>query len=387
MKKAVTNDFGVLPVVNNLLNFDRQGLEQWFESIGEKPFRARQLMKWLYHHKVSDVAEMTDLSKALRQQLSSNVEIAAPELVRQQLAADGVRKYLFRMADGNAVETVFIPETDRGTLCISSQAGCTLNCTFCATARQGFNRNLEASEIIGQLWAVERLLEQEFLPSKTLPAAVREGGERITNVVMMGMGEPLCNYDNVLIAMHLMQDDFGFGLSRRRVTLSTAGVTPMIDRLATDCPVSLAVSLHAADDELRTRLVPLNRKYPLPELLDACRRYVAGEARRKVTFEYIMLDGINDSPTQALRLARILGDVPAKVNLIPFNSFENSGFRCSNAATIDHFREILIKHGVMTITRKTRGQDIAAACGQLAGQVHDRTRRLPRIVKMAASFQ
>ncbi|HED13246.1 MAG TPA: 23S rRNA (adenine(2503)-C(2))-methyltransferase RlmN [Gammaproteobacteria bacterium] len=376
--------------MNNMLDFDRQGLEQWFESLGEKPFRARQLMKWLYHRKVADFAVMTDLSKGLRRHLSSKARVTVPELARQQLADDGVRKYLFRLADGNAVETVFIPEADRGTLCISSQAGCTLNCTFCATARQGFNRNLETSEIIGQLWAVDRLLDQEFLPAMTSPAAVRAarvGSERITNVVMMGMGEPLYNYDNVVAAMRLMLDDFGFGLSRRRVTLSTAGVTPMIDRLATECSVSLAVSLHAADDELRTRLVPLNRKYPLQGLIAACRRYVVGEARRAVTFEYIMLEGVNDSLLQATKLARLLAGVPAKVNLIPFNPFENSGFRCSSVATIDCFREQLLRHGIMTITRKTRGQNIAAACGQLAGEVLDRTRRLPRIEKMAASFQ
>jgi len=385
-EQEVSGALSAAPVLSNMLNFDRPGLEQWFESMGEKPFRARQLMKWLYHRKIADFAAMTDLSKGLRQHLLRQARITAPQLVRQQLADDGVRKYLFRLADGNAVETVFIPEADRGTLCISSQAGCTLNCTFCATARQGFNRNLEASEIIGQLWAVDRLLDQEFLPANA-GRVVREGNERITNVVMMGMGEPLCNYDNVVVAMRLMLDDLGFGLSRRRVTLSTAGVTPKIDQLATSCPVSLAVSLHAADDELRTRLVPLNRKYPLVQLVAACRRYVAGEARRKVTFEYIMLDGVNDSLLQADKLARLLAGAPAKVNLIPFNPFENSGFRSSSTATIDRFRDQLLGHGIMTITRKTRGQNIAAACGQLAGEIQDRTRRLPRIEKMAISFQ
>jgi len=370
----------------NLFDYDRPGLEQWFQTLGEKPFRARQLMKWLYHRKVVDFDNMTDLSKTLRRSLELQADIRLPELAQQQQSKDGVRKYLFRLADGNAVETVFIPEVDRGTLCISSQAGCTLNCTFCATARQGFNRNLTTAEIIGQLWAVNRLLDQEFL-SVSGDRVAREGNERITNVVMMGMGEPLCNYANVVAAMHLMLDDLGFGLSRRRVTLSTAGVTPMIERLATACPVSLAVSLHAADDDLRTRLVPLNRKYPLAGLIAACRRYVVEEARRAVTFEYIMLDGVNDSVQQAEKLAHLLTDVPAKVNLIPFNPFENSGFRCSSAATIDRFREQLLGHGIMTITRKTRGQDIAAACGQLAGKVNDRTHRLSRIEKMAASFQ
>jgi len=374
----------------NMLNYDRQGLEHWFASRGEKPFRARQLMKWLYHHKIQDFSAMTDLSRSLRQNLSNRAHISVPELVRQQQASDGVRKYLFRLADGNAVETVFIPDTGRGTLCISSQAGCTLNCTFCATARQGFNRNLEPSEIIGQLWVVDRLLDQEYVSNDGSPSDPDQGGQgsrRITNVVLMGMGEPLYNYDNVVAAMCLMLDDLGFGLSRRRVTLSTAGVTPMIDRLATACPVSLAVSLHSADDELRSRLVPLNRKYPIQELVSACRRYVAGESRRAVTFEYIMLDGINDSLQQAGKLARLLADVSAKVNLIPFNPFPNSGFKCSSIAAIDRFRECLLRHGIMTITRKTRGQDIDAACGQLAGEVRDRTRRLPRIEKMAASFQ
>ncbi|GJL80595.1 MAG: dual-specificity RNA methyltransferase RlmN [marine bacterium B5-7] len=315
---------------------------------------------------------MTDLSKTLRQRLASIAELRLPEMVSEQTSTDGTRKWLLSVAGGNAIETVFIPEDDRGTLCVSSQVGCSLNCTFCATARQGYNRNLSTSEIIGQLLFASRRLREA--------SGTHLVNERlITNVVMMGMGEPLLNYDAVVPAMRLMLDDLGFGLSRRRVTLSTAGVVPGIDRLAIDCPVSLAVSLHAPGDPLRTELVPLNRKYNIAELLDACRRYVAGDSRRRVTFEYVMLKDINDSEGDARALVSLLKTVPSKINLIPFNPVAGIAYECSDSRSINRFRDILMAAGIMTVTRKTRGDDIDAACGQLAGNVLDRTRRSARM--------
>lgn len=350
----------------NLLGLGPEGLIAFFTGLDEKPFRAAQVLQWIHRYRVDSFEAMTNLSKPLRTRLEGLAEIRAPEVTLDQLAADGTRKWLLRLADGNCIETVFIPEADRGTLCVSSQVGCTLNCTFCATGHQGFNRNLDVHEIIGQLWIANRLL-------------ARDDGERVvTNVVMMGMGEPLLNYDNVIAAMRLMLDDNAYGLSKRRVTLSTAGMVPMLERLRADCPVSLAVSLHATNDKLRDELVPLNRKYPIAELLAACRRYVEGDARRRVTFEYIMLDGVNDGVEHAHALVRLLESVPAKVNLIPYNPFPQGRYQRSDAAAIDRFREVLQRAGLTTITRKTRGDDIDAACGQLAGRIHDRTPRSAR---------
>ena len=351
----------------NLLGLDRSALQEYFVALGVKEFHARQVLKWVYQRGVTDFSKMTDLGLSLRQTLSERAMLALPEKAGEQISEDGTWKWLFRLEDGNCIETVFIPEDDRGTLCVSSQVGCTLNCTFCATARQGFSRNLQASEIIGQLWLAGRLL-----------ADAGCGPRAVTNVVMMGMGEPLLNYDAVVSAIRLMLDDLSFGLSRRRVTLSTAGVVPAIDRLAKDCPVSLAVSLHAVEDDIRDQLVPLNRKYPIDQLLHACRRFLNNDSRRRITFEYVMLDGINDSTDHARKLVRLLRDIPAKVNLIPFNSVEGIAYDCSPKLVIDRFREEVLAGGLMTITRRTRGADIAAACGQLAGEVCDRTRRSAR---------
>ena len=348
----------------NLLNLDRRGLAEFFAGHGERPFRAQQVVQWIHQYGVDDFDAMTNLGKDLRARLKEIAEIRAPGVARDQQAEDGTRKWLLGLDAGNGVETVFIPEDDRGTLCVSSQVGCTLACSFCATGRQGFSRNLTVAEIIGQLWQANRLLRAD-------PKAERV----ITNVVFMGMGEPLLNFDNVVTAMRLMLDDFAYGLSWRRVTVSTAGLVPLIDRLRAECPVALAVSLHAPNDALRDELVPLNKKYPIRELLDACKRYTAGEPRRRITFEYVMLDEVNDSLAQARELVRILEGVPAKVNLIPFNPFPQTEYRRSPPERIDRFRDILMQAGLMTITRKTRGEDIDAACGQLAGKVQDRTRR------------
>jgi 23S rRNA (adenine2503-C2)-methyltransferase len=350
----------------NLLDLDRAGLEVFFAARGEKTFRASQLMKWVYGQGVTDFQAMTNISKVLRDDLQRCAAISLPEVAEDKLSDDGSRKWLFRMDDGNCIETVYIPEDERGTLCVSSQVGCMLNCSFCSTARQGFNRNLSSGEIIAQVWLAAQALGQTVA-----------GPRRISNVVLMGMGEPLLNYDNVIRAMRIMLDDFGYGLSKRRITLSTAGVVPAIRQLRQDCDVSLAVSLHAPDDLLRNELVPLNRKYPIRELLDTCKAYV-GEGRRRVTFEYVLLSGINDSDAHARRLVRCLEGVPAKVNLIPFNPFPQTRYRRSPAARIDRFFEILNHAGIVTITRRTRGDDIDAACGQLAGQFHDRTRRRER---------
>jgi 23S rRNA (adenine2503-C2)-methyltransferase len=348
----------------NLLDLDRPGLAGLLTQLGEKPFRADQLLQWLHARGCDDFAAMTNLSKALRERLAQAAEIRAPEVVADRQAADGTRKWLLRLAGGSAVETVYIPETRRGTLCVSSQVGCQLNCSFCQTAQQGFNRNLSTGEILGQMWIASRLLP---------PHAVRE--KPITNVVFMGMGEPLLNFDNVVAAIRVLLDDLAYGLSKRRVTVSTAGVVPMIDRLREECPVALAVSLHAPDDALRDQLVPLNRRYPIAELLDACRRYVAGDDRRRVTFEYTLLAGVNDSPAQAKALARLLARVPAKVNLIPYNPVAGLPYETSPPEAVAKFRDEVLRHGLVATVRKTRGDGIDGACGQLAGKVLPRQRR------------
>ena len=348
----------------NLFDLNRPALAALFEAMGEKPFRAGQVMKWLYHHGCTDLDAMTNLSKALRGRLAERTVLGLPEVALHQSSADGTHKWVLRLAGGDCIEMVFIPEGERGTLCVSSQVGCALDCTFCSTARQGFNRNLSVAEIIGQVWLAHQAL-----------AGWDRDNRAITNVVMMGMGEPLANFDNVTRAMDLMLDDLGFGLSRKRVTLSTAGMVRAIDRLAQRCPVSLAVSLHAPNDELRNRLVPLNRKYPIADLMAACKRYSAFGPKTEVTFEYVMIDGLNDRPEHARQLVRLLQGVPAKVNLIPFNPFPGSDFRRSPPHVIDAFRDRLMKAGIITITRRTRGDDIDAACGQLVGRVSDRSRR------------
>lgn len=356
----------------NLLDFDRAGLEAFFTELGEKPFRAIQILKWIYQFGVSDFDAMTNISKSLREQLNEKTEVRLPEIVSEQHSADGTSKWLLRLDSGNSVETVFIPEDDRGTLCVSSQIGCALECSFCSTGQQGFNRNLSTGEIIGQLWVANHAMQ----------IRPREG-RKISNVVMMGMGEPLLNFENVVRAMNLMMEDNAYGLSKRRVTLSTAGVVPAMLRLKQVSDVSLAVSLHAPNDELRNELVPLNRKYPIKQLLEACREYVKDESRRRITFEYVMLDGINDSLEHARQLAKLLKDIPAKMNLIPFNPFPQSQYLCSNRETIDRFRDVLMKAGIVTVTRKTRGEDIDAACGQLAGEVKDKTKRTQRNIALA----
>lgn len=351
----------------NLMDLDRNAMRAFMVDIGEKSFRGDQLMQWMHQHGVIEFDAMTNLGKALRESLGGISDIGVPEVVNQELSADGTRKWLLRLDDGNCIETVFIPEDDRGTLCISSQAGCALNCTFCATARQGFSRNLTVSEIIGQLWVASKALG--FTDSVK---------KRITNVVMMGMGEPLLNFDNVVTAMKIMLDDFAYGLSKRRVTLSTSGLVPELERLYEQCPVSLAVSLHAPNDELRNVLVPINKKYPIRELLAACKRYVEGDARRRVTIEYVMLDGVNDSLQHARELVQCLKGLKAKVNLIPFNPFPGVLYERSPMTVINAFRDVLMEAGIITVTRKTRGDDIDAACGQLAGRIDDRTNRSAR---------
>ena len=357
----------------NLLDLDKPGLQAFFAEIGEKPFRASQVLKWIYQFGVDDFSAMTNLSKSLREKLAQQAQIRLPDIVTEHRSHDGTMKWVLKVDDKNGIETVFIPEADRGTLCISSQVGCALDCRFCSTAQQGFNRNLSVGEIIGQLWVANRAM------------ACQPREQRIiSNVVLMGMGEPLLNFDNVVKAISLMLEDDAYGLSKRRVTLSTSGVIPALDRLKQVSDVSLAVSLHAANDELRNQLVPLNQKYPIEALHAACERYVADEPRRKITFEYVMLEGVNDSDQDAHALAKLLKPLPAKVNLIPFNPFPNTPYRCSSQKRIDAFRDILISKGLTTITRKTRGDDIDAACGQLAGQVMDKTKRKLRSQQQGA---
>jgi len=375
----------------NLLDFDTASLGRWFAGQGEKPFRARQVMRWVHRSGVESVEQMTDLSKDLRARLAATCEIRAPAVLKDATSPDGTRKWLLDVGTGNGIETVFIPETNRGTLCVSSQVGCALECAFCSTGRQGFNRNLSAGEIIGQLWHANRALGADLANGKRI----------ITNVVMMGMGEPLANFDAVVTAMRTMLDDHAYGLSRRRVTLSTSGMVPWIDRLRETLPVSLAVSLHAPNDALRDRLVPINRKWPLAELLAACRRYIdgaasvaerdddpefidelkgvkwrrAGSPRDFVTFEYVMLRDVNDRPEHARQLIDLIGDLPCKFNLIPFNPFPDAGFERSTQDAVVRFQAALIDAGFVTTVRRTRGQEIDGACGQLAGQVRDKTQR------------
>jgi 23S rRNA (adenine2503-C2)-methyltransferase len=368
--------------LTNLLDLDPAQLVAYCGELGEKPFRAKQLQRWIHQFGVGDFDAMTDLAKSLREKLKTRAFIAAPGVISDHTSADGTRKWLLDVGQGNAVETVFIPEENRGTLCISTQAGCAVNCRFCSTGKQGFNRNLSVGEIIGQLWMAE------FELRKTKGTEPGPKGERqITNVVMMGMGEPLLNFEPTVTALRLMLDDNAYGLSRRRVTLSTSGVVPMIDRLAQECPVALAVSLHASNDKLRDGLVPLNKKYPLAELMAACRRYLEYAPRDFITFEYCMLDGVNDTDVHARELVALVQNpahpVPCKFNLIPFNPFPESGLTRSNNVRIKAFSQILMDAGIVTTVRKTRGDDIDAACGQLAGEVQDRTRVQERMQKMA----
>jgi 23S rRNA (adenine2503-C2)-methyltransferase len=348
----------------NLLGLDHEALKGFCAGLGEKPFRARQLLRWIHHAGVDDFAAMTDIAKPLRERLAQSATIAAPRMLRDTTAADGTRKWLLDVGTGNAIESVFIPEEERGTLCISSQAGCALECSFCSTGKQGFNRNLTVEEIIGQLWWANKSLGRGVTESRP-----------ISNVVMMGMGEPLSNFDNVVAAMRLMLDDNAYGLSRRRVTLSTAGLVPAIDRLREACPVALAVSLHAPNDALRDELVPINRKWPIRELLAACLRYVEKAPRESVMFEYVMLEGVNDSVALARELAALVREVPCKINLIPFNPFAAVDYRRSAPDAIARFRDVLMQAGLVATVRKTRGDDIDAACGQLAGRVLDRRTR------------
>jgi 23S rRNA (adenine2503-C2)-methyltransferase len=348
----------------NLMDLDEAGLMEFFVSIGEQPWRAQQILKWVYHQQVTDFAEMTNLGLALRQRLSEIAEIRTPEIIKEQLSADGTVKWLLGLPGGNAVETVYIPEPARGTLCVSSQVGCALNCTFCSTGAQGFSRNLTTAEIIGQVWQAAVALGHE-----------RNGVRKITNVVMMGMGEPLLNFDAVVPAMSLMRSDLGFGLAAKRVTLSTAGLVPGIHKLRDTIDVALAVSLHAPEDELRTSLVPLNKKYPIAELIQACRDYVSEKHKRSVTFEYTLMKDINDHEAHAHELVKILRTVPSKLNLIPFNPFPGTRYECSTPDKIRAFQKIVMKGGLIATVRKTRGEDIDAACGQLVGKVRDRTRR------------
>ncbi len=385
--------------MQNLLDFDLAGLTLYLEAHGEKAFRARQLFRWIHQRGKSRFEDMTDLAKSLREMLAGISVVGIPPGRSSSVARDGTAKWLLDVGGDNAVETVFIPETHRGTLCVSTQVGCALACTFCSTGRQGFNRNLSVAEILGQVWWARHVLAERY---QTLPH------ERIiSNVVFMGMGEPLANFDHLITALHVLLDDFGYGLSRRRVTVSTSGIVPNMDRLREECPVALAVSLHAPNDELRDQIVPINRKYPLAALMEACRRYVgsaaalagadepedevaagdegwrkwtrAGSPRDFITFEYVMLDGVNDSVSHAQQLVSLAQDVPCKFNLIPFNSFPDSGYRRSSLEAIARFQGTLLNAGFITTVRKTRGDDIDGACGQLAGEVKDRTRRKDKI--------
>ncbi|MFQ3235474.1 MAG: 23S rRNA (adenine2503-C2)-methyltransferase [Paraglaciecola sp.] len=351
----------------NLLDLNRKGLREFFSAMGEKPFRADQVMKWIYQQGVADFEQMTNLNKTLRNKLIECSEIKAPEIAHQQNASDGTIKFALRLEGGQEVETVWIPDGDRATLCVSSQVGCALECTFCSTGQQGFNRNLSVSEIIGQVWRV----------ATTIGLSNDSAKRPISNVVMMGMGEPLLNLKNVVPAMDLMLDDLAFGLSKRRVTLSTSGVVPALDMLSDQIDVALAISLHAPDNKLRDVLVPVNKKYPIEEFLAGVRRYLAKSKANqgKVTVEYVMLNGINDSTDQAHELAKVLADTPCKINLIPFNPYPGSPYTRSSNSRIDRFAKVLGSYDLMVVVRKTRGDDIDAACGQLAGEVVDRTKR------------
>ena len=374
----------------NLLDFDLAGLTAWLGERGEKPFRARQVFHWIHQAGVADFGQMTDIAKSLREKLQNEAIVQAPAVNFAHVSADGTRKWLFDVgpssgaaSDGawrNGIETVFIPEDDRGTLCVSSQVGCALECTFCSTGRQGFNRNLTVAEIVGQLWVAQHSLKTE---SNRTTGEVAE--RPVSNVVMMGMGEPLANFENVVTALGVMLDDHAYGLSRRRVTVSTSGLVPAMDRLAERCPVALAVSLHAPNDALRDQIVPINRKYPLAELMAACRRYLVHAPRDFITFEYVMLAGVNDQPVHARQLIELTRDVPCKFNLIPFNPFPDSGYEKPRAEALRVFREILQGAGYVVTTRKTRGDDIDAACGQLAGKVADKSGRVMKRIHREAA--
>ena len=358
--------------ITNLLGLSRSKMEAFFLSIGEKKFRAQQVLKWIHHERVDRFEDMTNVSKALRAKLSQIAEIRAPEVVSSHFSDDGTCKWVIRVASGSCVETVFIPDAGRGTLCVSSQAGCSLDCSFCSTGKQGFNSDLTVAEIIGQVWLAARHFGN-------VPAKIDRS---ITNVVMMGMGEPLMNFDNVVDSMDLMMDDFGYGLSKRRVTLSTSGVVPKLRELAKVSDVSLAVSLHAPNNELRNELVPINRKYPLEQLMDAIDEYMSSlpDRKRVVTIEYTLLAGVNDQPEHARQMVKLLKNVPCKINLIPFNPFPHSGYERPSGNAVRRFQEALQQEGFNTTVRKTRGDDIDAACGQLVGQVNDKTRRSERYI-------
>ena len=376
----------------NLLDFNAKNLTSFCGEIGEKPFRAKQLLRWIHQSGEADFSGMSNLAKVLREKLSAIAMVRAPQVTSEQISADGTRKWLMDMGAGNGIETVFIPDSGRSTLCISSQVGCALECTFCSTGRQGFNRNLSVAEIIGQLWWANKVLataKEKTARTKSFVSEIKQEcasghNYKVSNVVMMGMGEPLANFENVVSALDLMLDDNAYGLSRRRVTVSTSGLIPAMDRLSERCPVALAVSLHAPNDMLRDQLVPINKKYPLKELLAACQRYLNTAPRDFITFEYIMLAGINDSVTQAHELIKLVKDTPCKFNLIPFNPFPNSGYKCSSSKIIHRFRDVLMQAGLVTTVRKTRGDDIDAACGQLAGRVLDRTQRKSHVIMEAA---
>jgi 23S rRNA (adenine2503-C2)-methyltransferase len=388
----------------NLLDFDLDGLTAWFAERGEKPFRARQVFRWIHQSGVADFGQMTDIAKSLREKLAAQAEVRAPAIRLAHASGDGTRKWLFEVgpagANGdpeagasadpervrqNGIETVFIPEDDRGTLCVSSQVGCALECSFCSTGRQGFNRNLTVAEIVGQLWVAQHSLKTEPNRTASDQGAGAIDPRPVSNVVMMGMGEPLANFENVVTALQIMLDDHAYGLSRRRVTVSTSGIVPAMDRLAERCPVALAVSLHAPDDALRDQLVPINKKYPLAQLMAACRRYLAHAPRDFITFEYVLLAGVNDTPAHARQLIALTRDVPCKFNLIPFNPFPDSGYEKPRSDAMRVFREILQEAGLVVTTRKTRGDDIDAACGQLAGRVADKSGRVIRRLHKAAA--
>lgn len=362
-----------MPEKINLLNLCPQSMKDFFVERGHKSFRATQVLKWIHQQHVSDFEQMTNLNKSLRAELSAQCTLNSPDVIAQHLSKDGTIKWILKLDDNNSVETVFIPEEDRGTLCVSSQVGCTLNCSFCATGKQGFNRNLTTAEIIGQLWQAERQLLNLNVPQK------------ITNIVMMGMGEPLYNFDAVIGAIRLMLDDNAYMLSKKRVTISTAGVLPEMLKLKETLDIALAVSLHAPNDTLRNELVPLNKKYPISDLMEVCQHYFAKGSKRKILFEYVMLNGINDTPQHASQLAKLIKNIPCKVNLIPYNPVVGIAYRRSSADRIDRFQSILHNQGIRTLTRRTRGDDITAACGQLVGDVKDKTKRSARFKQKLAS--
>lgn len=377
----------------NLLDFNAKKLASFCAEIGEKSFRAKQLLRWIHQSNEANFADMNNLAKVLRRKLSAIAVVEPPKVISEHISSDGTRKWLLAVGAGNEIEMVFIPESSRSTLCISSQVGCALECTFCATGRQGFNRNLRAGEIIGQLWWANKVLrashkeiasKSEHFVDESKVVQSAGNSHTVSNVVMMGMGEPLANFENVVTALDLMLDDNAYGLSRRRVTVSTSGLVPAMDRLRERCPVALAVSLHAPNDKLRDQLVPINKKYPIKELLAACQRYLETAPRDFITFEYVMLAGVNDSVAQARELVKLVRETPCKFNLIPFNPFSNSGYERSSLEVTYRFRDVLMQADLVTTVRKTRGDDIAAACGQLAGRVLDKTHRKNHVIMEAA---